>query len=64
MNVNCETFYLLKITNLYEKKNKFDSKNYIKDFFIRKVECTVPLPPEDVKTYIEELEQIFKEYLN
>ena len=50
--------------NLKEKKNKYDSKNYVKDFYIRKGECTVILPPEDVKTYIEELELLFGNYLN
>ena len=50
--------------NLNEKKNKFDSKYWVKDFFIRKGEDTVILPPEDVKTHIEELEFRFDEDLN
>lgn len=50
--------------NLKEKKNKFDSKYWVKDFFIRKGEDTVILPPEDVKTHIEELEFRFDEDLN
>ena len=50
--------------NLNEKKNKFDSKYWVKDFFVRKGEDTVILPPEDVKTHIEELEFRFDEDLN